>query len=360
MVSAGLFGGRKVGPRPRLCLAASGGGHLRQLLDLEPAWAPFEHFFLTEETALGRSLAERTPTHFVDHVALGQGRLGAPWRMIVSAVRNLFQSAAIIVRERPDFVITTGAGSVFFAVLCARLTGARIVVIESFARFESLSVFAKVAGPLAHHKIVQSAALLAHWPKAAVFDPMRILETPGPPKRALLFATVGATLPFDRLVDSVRSLKESGRISEDIIIQTGVGGMAPAGMETYETLPFDRTLAILRDADIVVCHGGTGSLITALREGCRVIALPRVFERGEHYDNHQREITHAFAARGMIAVANSIEELAEALETVRAREPVVASSEPTGLIAHLRGLIADWMGKAVRSERASSTPLARR
>src|SRR3546814_13248667 len=67
-----------------------------------------------------------------------------------------------------------------------------------------------------------------------------------------------------------------------------------------DTLPFAKVQKLLHDADIVVCHGGTGSLITALRAGCRVIAMPRLSERGEHYDNHQSEITEAFVARGLI------------------------------------------------------------
>lgn len=116
--------------RPRLCLAGSGGGHVRQLLDLEPVWSAHDHFFVTEDTALGQSLKARARVHFVSHVALGQGRLGAPLRMILSGLRNLAKSAAVIGRERPDIVITTGAGSMFFSVLWARLLGARIVLVE--------------------------------------------------------------------------------------------------------------------------------------------------------------------------------------------------------------------------------------
>jgi UDP-N-acetylglucosamine--N-acetylmuramyl-(pentapeptide) pyrophosphoryl-undecaprenol N-acetylglucosamine transferase len=323
-----------------VCLAGSGGGHVRQLVDLEPAVAGYDHFFVTEDSGFTRDLAGRARVRLVTHVALGQGRLGSPLRMIASAVRNFFQSAAIILSERPDVVITTGAGSVYFAVLWARLIGARVILIESFARFERLSKFACIAGPLAHHKVLQSTRLASAWPDAKVFDPMRVLATPPPPKKPLLFVTVGATLAFDRLVEGVARLKARGAIAEDVIIQTGVGGARPEGLETYETLPFKRMQAILRDADIVVCHGGTGSLITALREGCRVVAMPRRFDDGDHYDDHQGEITRAFTERGLIEVAQSEEALPAALAAVRAREPVVATSEPAELIAYLQGLLA--------------------
>lgn len=325
--------------RLRLCLAASGGGHVRQLLDLERVWSKHDYFFVTEDTALGANLAEKHRTYFVPHVAIGQARLGAPFRMIRAAVSSFFQSAAIIARERPDIVISTGAGAVFFAVAWARLRGARTVVIDSFARFDRPSLFARIAAPIAHDLVVQSAALSSYFPKAKVFDPFRLLDTPPPAKKPLLFATVGATLPFERLVSAVAELKARGGLPEDVIIQTGVGAPQPEGVEFVETLSFDKIQELLTEADIVVCHGGTGSLITALRKGCRVIAFPRLMEKGEHYDNHQAEITSAFAARGLIAVANNADELAVALEQVRSRPPVLATTDPSELVNYLEAVL---------------------
>ncbi len=332
-------GAKPDGRRLRLCLAASGGGHVRQLLDLESVWSKHDHFFVTEDTALGATLAQSHRTHFVPHVAIGQARLGAPWRMVRAATSNFFRSASIIARERPDVVISTGAGAVFFAVAWARLRGARAVVIDSFARFDRPSLFARIAAPIADDMVVQSKALATHFPNAKVFDPFRMLDTPPPPKKPLLFATVGATLPFERLVSSVAELKARGGLTEDVVIQTGVGAPRPDGVTAVETLPFDKIQDLLTDADIVVCHGGTGSLITALRKGCRVVAFPRLPEKGEHYDNHQAEITGAFAARGLIEVANDADELAAAIARIKARPPVLATTDPSELMEFLDGLL---------------------
>lgn len=323
--------------RPHICLVASGGGHIRQLLDLEPFWRDRSYFFVTEDTALGRSLEERHRVHFVDHVALGQAKLGAPVRMMIAAVRSLFQSLRIVLRERPDFVITTGAGSCFFTVLWARLLGARIILIDSFARFDAPSAFAKLAGPLAHVRIAQSAASANKWKGALCFDPFERIDGPLPEKQPLLFATVGATLPFDRLVKVVAQAKASGAIPERVVLQVGDGGYQPTldDASVHETLPFDRVLELLKDADIVVCHGGTGSLITALREGCRTIVLPRTFDRGEHYDDHQVEIARAFAERGLVSVVEEDDEFATKLAEARVREPVRATTNPARLIAFL-------------------------
>jgi UDP-N-acetylglucosamine transferase subunit ALG13 len=155
----------------------------------------------------------------------------------------------------------------------------------------------------------------------------------------MFFATVGATLPFDRLVESVGKLKLEGAIPERLLVQTGNGGLKPDGVEVVETLPFDEVQKILQEAAIVLCHGGTGSLITALREGCQVIAMPRLASIGEHYDDHQAEITKAFEDRGLILVANTVDELRDAISRARLRQPVAATSDPVALMSFLTGLL---------------------
>lgn len=319
----------------KICLAGSGGGHVRQLLDLQPIWSKADYFFITEDTALGHSLRGEHRTYFVPHFAWGQAKAGAVFHMLGLAVQSLVRSARVMFSERPDLVISTGAGAVIFAVLWGRLIGARVIVIESFARFDKPSLFGRMAAPFAHEMVIQSKTLAPHYPRAHVFDPFRMLQTAAPAKQPLLFATVGATLPFERLVRSVTEARDRGAIPERIVVQTGEGGARPEGMEAYDTLPFAQVQALLTDASIVVCHGGTGSLITALRQGCHVIAIPRLAELGEHYDDHQAQISDAFSRRGLIQVANSVDELCAALAATKGRERVLATTEPQALMAFL-------------------------
>ncbi len=321
----------------RVALAGSGGGHVRQLLDLEPLWRDLDYFFISENTALGRTLAERHRVAFVAHVALGQARLGAWFTMVRAGFANFFQSAAIILRRRPQVVITTGAGAMFFAVLWARLLGARIILIDSMARIHGPSAFARLAGPLAHVRISQSAAAAAAWPGAIVFDSFKALDTPPPAKEPLLFATVGATLPFDRLITLVENAKRAGLIPERVIAQCGDGGRRPDLFDSVDNLSFAEVQDVLRQADFVVCHGGTGSLVTAAQNGCRTIVVPRRFARGEHYDDHQAEIAELFEARGLAITVDDDADFAAALATWRSRTPKLATRDPSALLEYLRG-----------------------
>jgi UDP-N-acetylglucosamine transferase subunit ALG13 len=162
---------------------------------------------------------------------------------------------------------------------------------------------------------------------------------------------VGATLPFDRLVRMVEAAKRDGLLPERVIVQVGDGRYLPDGVdEVRDAIPFEEVKDILRRADIVVCHGGTGSLITALQQGCRVIAVPRLFALGEHYDDHQLEITAAFAQRGLLAVVDEEQDFAAALAAVRAQEPVMATTDLTALSGYLSDLLN--VGTAVRAARA--------
>jgi UDP-N-acetylglucosamine transferase subunit ALG13 len=327
----------------RLMLAASGGGHVRQLLDLEPVWRDHDPLFVTEDTALGRSLAERHRVRFVPHFALGQARLGKPWAMARGAVANLAASNRIVAEARPDVVISTGAGAAFGVALAARMRGAHFILIESFARFDAPSKFGRIAGPFANERIVQSPRLAAFWPDAKVFDPLKRIDRPRPAKQSLLFATVGATLPFPRLSASVLEAKRRGLIPHDVLLQAGTeAATLPSvpGVEIVESLSFDRVGEVLARADAVVCHGGTGSLITALREGCRTIAMPRLFARGEHYDDHQEEIVSAFVSRSLVQRADDVDGLGAALAATENTVPPMATTDPVGLIAHLRDALA--------------------
>src|SRR3546814_12878481 len=70
-------------------------------------------------------------------------------------------------------LISTGAGSALFTALLGRLTGARFVLIESFARVRGPSLFGRMAHRFATKVIVQSEALKSRWPHAEVCDPLK-------------------------------------------------------------------------------------------------------------------------------------------------------------------------------------------
>jgi UDP-N-acetylglucosamine transferase subunit ALG13 len=66
-------------------------------------------------------------------------------------------------------------------------------------------------------------------------------------------------------------------------------------------------------ADVIVCHGGSGSIADVLRLGRRPLVVPRRPDLGEHVDDHQ--ITHArlLASTGEIMLAEDRDALEQHL-----------------------------------------------
>ena len=171
------------GSRLRICLAASGGGHVRQLLDLEAVWSEHDHFFISEDTALTKSLASKYQVHFLPHFAIGQIKRDGLARTILAGVQNLWKSTVLAFKHRPDIVISTGAGTVFFLVLWYKLLGAKFILIETFARFETPSSFARAAAPFANKIIVQAAGLAKSFRTHRFWTLFKYFTRPGRTKK---------------------------------------------------------------------------------------------------------------------------------------------------------------------------------
>ena len=69
----------------------------------------------------------------------------------------------ILVRERPDVIITTGAAPGFFAMRLGKMLGARTVWLDSIANVEELSMSGQMAGKHADLWLTQ-------WPHLAASD----------------------------------------------------------------------------------------------------------------------------------------------------------------------------------------------
>lgn len=148
---------RIVHERADMLLVCSSGGHLQQMLALQPAWGPYSHVWVTFAKSDARSLLcdERvvyahSPTN----------------RSLKNLVRNLMLAWRTLRVVKPRVLLTTGAGvAVPFAWL-GRLRGVRIVYVESFTRIEGPSLTGRLVGPIAHRAYVQWPEMERVVPKA--------------------------------------------------------------------------------------------------------------------------------------------------------------------------------------------------
>jgi UDP-N-acetylglucosamine:LPS N-acetylglucosamine transferase len=134
----------------KILAVASSGGHWTQLLRLRPAFAGHEVVFMTTQPD---SRGDVAPDRF--HCVPDANR-NNKLRVLLLMLRTLL----VVLRERPDVVISTGAAPGYFAVRFGRLLGARTLWLESIANVEELSLSTRMARPYAD-------LLLTQWPHLA-------------------------------------------------------------------------------------------------------------------------------------------------------------------------------------------------
>ncbi len=146
----------------RICFMASGGGHFQELCGLAGLAQRYPHSLIS--TDVNKALAQACPFDRVHEIEeVGQGL----WKKNpVRVLGTLWRILRILLREKPNLVISTGAGIAVPGFLAARLLGIRTVYIESFARVESLSLTGKICYRLAHVFLVQHASLARRLPRA--------------------------------------------------------------------------------------------------------------------------------------------------------------------------------------------------
>lgn len=127
----------------------------------------------------------------------------------------------------------------------------------------------------------------------------------------MIFVTVGThEQPFDRLVRCVDEMKGKGLITEDVIIQTGFSTYEPKYCTWSKLIPHKELTEHVKDARIIVTHGGPASFIAPLQLGKIPIVMPRKHEFNEHVNNHQVDFARAVAERRKnILVAETPEDL---------------------------------------------------
>ena len=126
---------------------------------------------------------------------------------------------------------------------------------------------------------------------------------------------------FHRLLEEIEKNIDSGDIKEEVVVQKGYTKFESKNMTMYTQLPVDELKKLIDKADLIITHGGVGSIITAIEENKKVIAVPRLKKYKEHVNDHQLDIIKSFDDAGYIIGLDSVEKLGEALKRVKDFEP---------------------------------------
>lgn len=131
----------------------------------------------------------------------------------------------------------------------------------------------------------------------------------------MIFVTVGThEQQFNRLIQKIDELKRNGIINEPVFMQTGFSTYEPKYCEWSKLIPYPEMLSKVKDARIVITHGGPASFIMPLQEHKIPIVVPRQLKFEEHINDHQVEFAEFVTKRqGNIIPVYDIERLENAI-----------------------------------------------
>jgi UDP-N-acetylglucosamine:LPS N-acetylglucosamine transferase len=129
----------------KVLAVASGGGHWEQLMRLREGIEGYEVTYATTDEAVARQ------SGIEGAYTLPDCNQNTPFQALACAAKALW----IVLRARPDVILSTGAAPGYFCLLAGRLTGARTLWIDSVANGETLSMCGKLSKRTAHECLTQ-------------------------------------------------------------------------------------------------------------------------------------------------------------------------------------------------------------
>lgn len=136
----------------------------------------------------------------------------------------------------------------------------------------------------------------------------------------MIFVTVG-TCCFDALIEEVDRLRGIGCLQGSVVCQIGDGLYLPQHCEYFRFAPSLKPW--YEQADMVICHGGTGSVSELLRLKKPFVAVANMALSG----NHQADFLAACEEAFGICWCRKVADLSSAIELAENVKPQVVSGE---------------------------------
>lgn len=130
----------------KIGLVTSRGGHLFQLYQLKEWWRRYERFWITGRGGDSDYLLKNEKVYygfFPEH------------RNLFNALRNFFLGFKIVVKEKPDLLVSTGAGIAPPIFLAGKILGCQLIFIDSYSFVKYPSLSARIVNFLVDKLLVQ-------------------------------------------------------------------------------------------------------------------------------------------------------------------------------------------------------------
>ncbi len=298
----------------KLLWVSSSGGHLSETLSLDQlVGSNADSKWITAATADARSMLHGRRANFVPYVR------PRDFRGSVRASSVVMNAA----KEGFDAIVSTGAALAAVGLLRASKAGHRVVYVESLARLQGPSTTGRLMS--LDRNIVRlsqthfgnkegwqhEGSLLDNWSVSI----NRRKSSPG----LKIFVSLGTIQPyrFDRCVDAVKAILTSG---DSVVWQLGATVRNDLPGHKASLLSHSEMMDHMAWADVVISHGGVGTMLMALETGKVPVLASREARFKEHVDDHQSEVVELMRSAGLGARLEMVNPNRDVLEWASVRQ----------------------------------------
>lgn len=158
----------------------------------------------------------------------------------------------------------------------------------------------------------------------------------------MIFVTLGTQdKGFSRLLKAIDKEIEKGNIKEKVVVQAGLTDYHSSNMEIFDLIPADEFDKYIEKSDLVITHGGAGSILTAIKKNKKVIAAARLSKYKEHTNDHQKQIVKEFSEQGYILELRDFNKLGKLIEKSKTFKPKKFESNTDNMIKLIENYIED-------------------
>ncbi len=137
---------------------------------------------------------------------------------------------------------------------------------------------------------------------------------------------------FVRLLEAIQKQIDLGAIKDRVVVQAGYTKFKSKDMEIFELIPMEQFDDLIKSCDILITHGGVGSIITGLKNDKKVIAAARLKKYNEHTNDHQLQIIENFDSAGYILKLDDFDKLGKIVSLAKKFKPNKYKSNTKNMI----------------------------
>ena len=156
----------------------------------------------------------------------------------------------------------------------------------------------------------------------------------------MILVTLGTQdKPFTRLLDAIQNEIDNGIIKEEVIVQAGKTKYKSKNMKIFDLISPEELNELIKKCDILITHGGVGSITTGLKNNKKVIGAARLKKYGEHTNDHQIQILENFSQAGYILYLEDFNTLSTQLKVIKSFKPKKYKSNTKNMIKTIENFI---------------------